>query len=252
MRTLLTMLLAASVATASSAQEVVIFDSVNEGFRPAVDAASFLGFTVNAYESGQEAEWTAAVADGADIVVFDVNSNFTEPQLVSFQLDAIEDYLNANPNGKAIVALWFMGSEAGHPLWPLMDIAYCSDFNEPPPLNNWAPGHPIWAGLPDPLINSGPYFVDGAKVSVGGDGLAIGGFSADPATCEAGLVLSGDCRTLYIGLTGRGGDLDSDTDGVADWNELYRNAYPHLLADCGGATPIVPSSWGRIKVEFGE
>jgi hypothetical protein len=234
------------IPAAALAQEVVVYDSVHEGNRPAVDAGIALGYDVHAYESGGEAAWIADVADGADIVVFDVNSNYTAPDaLVSLQLNAIADYLNANPDGRAVVALWFMAFEPGHTLWSLMNVSFCSDYTTTIPIYQWDAVHPIWDGIPNPIRNEETFWnVDGAKVEPTGGGIAIGGFTNAPAACQAGLVVNADGSTVYIGETGRGGTYDDDGDSIRDWEELYRNIYGFLLS---GPTPTQQSSWSVIK-----
>jgi hypothetical protein len=233
------------IPAAALAQEVVVYDSINEGIRPAVDAGIALGYDVHAYQDGGEAAWIADVADGADIVVFDVNSNYMAPHVVSLQLDAIVDFLNANPNGRAAVALWFMGYEAGHPLWSLMNVSFCNDYNVTIPVYQWDAAHPIWDGIPNPIRNEeSSWYVDGGKVEPTGGGIAIGGFTNAPAACQAGLVVNAAGSTVYIGETGRGGTYDDDGDSIRDWEELYRNIYGFLL---GGPVPTQESSWSVIK-----
>ncbi len=226
------------------AQEIVVYDSINEGVRCAVDAGNAIGANVHAYENGQEAAWIADVADGADIVVFDCNSNYT---VRSDQLDAMANYLNTYPGGKAVCALWFMGYESGHPLWQIMDVQHCTDFSTTMPIYPWM-GHPIWNGIPNPINNEETYwYVDGSMVEPIGGGMAIGGFAPTSTYCQAGLVLNSDCSTVYIGETGRGGTYDDDADGVRDWVELYINIYNYLL---NSPSPVEESTWGEIKSLF--
>jgi len=243
MRMLLSIGVALLLTGAAGAVEVVIYDSVPTGFRPAVDAATMLGYDVHAYDDTGIDAWIADVADGADIVVFDCHSNYQDYRN-SLQLDAISRFLSDNPGGVATVALWFMGSESGHPLWTQMGVQYCSDIApDPLPIYSWA-DHPIWDGLPDPLQQEEcGWYTDGARVEPT-TGTAIGGFTPDPASCQAGLVIGPECRTAYIGLVGTCGYLDMDSDGRPDWVELYHNIFPWLLSD---PSPTETGTWGAIK-----
>lgn len=229
----------------ATAQEIVIYDSApgTSHARPAFDAGNMIGADVHAYDDSQISQWIADVLDGADIVVFDCHSNYSEDYR-STQLDAIQSYLTDYADGMAVVALWFMGSEASHPLWTTMDVSYCSDFTTIIPIYQWE-GHPIWSGIPDPINNSEiGWYRDGARVEPTGGGLAIGGFSSTPQSCQAGLVINGACRTVYIGEVGVGGWPDDDSDGVPDWTELYVNIFNWLLDE---PSPVDNSTWGQIK-----
>jgi hypothetical protein len=225
------------------AQEIVIYDSVQGTghARPAVDAGNMIGADVHAYDDYGIDAWIADVLDGADIVVFDCHSNYSE-EYDSTQLDAIQSYLTTYPDGMAVVALWFMTYEVGHPLWTTMGVSYCSDFTSPIPIYQWE-GHPIWSGIPNPINNTDVYYRDGAKVEPTGDAVAIGGFTSSPETCQAGLVING-CRTVYIGECGVGGWPDDDSDGVPDWTELYVNIFNWLLDE---PSPVSSTTWGQIK-----
>jgi hypothetical protein len=233
------------LAVPALATECVIYDSVHEDNRPAVDAATFLGFDVHAYESGEEQLFIDDLADGADIVVFDCNSDYSAR--VSYQLDAIQTFLTNYPSGNAAVALWYMGYEPTHPLWTTMDVSYCFDFTETKPIYHWV-AHPIWDGIPNPIRSEETgWYRDGANVEpIGGPNVqAIGGFTATSAYCEAGLVIGDDGRTVYIGETGRGGTYDDDSDGIRDWEELYRNIFTSFTV-----VPVEGATWGAVKAMY--
>jgi hypothetical protein len=228
-------------AGSASAQQIVIYDSRNEGNRPAVDAGLAIGADVHAYQLGEQSDWIADVLDGADIVVLDVNSNYSER---SDQLDALVTYMTAYPEGKAVCATWFMSLYPSHPIWQIMDIQFCSDIATTVPIYQWAT-HPIWTGIPNPIRNQETdWLVDGAMVTPIGAGVAVGGFTQTPAYCQGGLVVNGQNRTVYIGETGRGGTYDDDGDGVRDWVELYTNVFAFLLT---APTPLTETSWSRVK-----
>jgi hypothetical protein len=230
--------------------EIVIYNSVIEIYQPAVDAANALSTNVKAYYSGSEAAWIADVADGADIVVFDVHSNYTDggpATAVSLQLDAFHNYLLADSHHRGVIALWFMGFEPAHAIWSDFGVSYCSDFFTAMPMRQWDTSHPIFAGVPNPLLATyDAWFRDGAMVEPTAGATAIGGFSASPTFCQAGVVVGPQDRTVYLGETGVcSGGSDTDGDSVPDWEELYYNAYTYLLSH--GPTATEPATWGSIK-----
>jgi hypothetical protein len=252
MRTLaaLSLLLLLASPVQAGDPEIVIYNSVSDLYQPAVDAAWAMSSNVAVYYSGSEAAWIADVADGADIVVFDVHSNYTDggqATLVSLQLDAFHNYLVADTHNRGVIALWFHGLELGHPIWGDFGVNYCSEFFSPLPMRQWDTGHPIFAGVPNPLLATyDGWFRDGSMVEPTGGATAIGGFSAGPATCQAGVVVGPQDRTVYLGETGVcSGGNDSDGDLTPDWQEMYENIYLYLLSH--GPTATEPSTWGSIK-----
>lgn len=230
------------------AAEIVIFDSVSFGYRPAVDAGAAISADVHAYTAGEGNLWINDVGDGADIVVYDCGSTSTRSPGGDrhAMLNAIVDYLNTNPDGVAVVALWFMEDLPGHDLWTIMDVTYCDYSVDPLPIHHWA-AHEIWTGIPDPLRRQESGLTKEAmKVSATGGGNAIGGYTSGPSACEAGLVVGDDDRTVFIGLYGTGAPYDDDFDGVSDWEELYRNVFCFLLY----GVPVEEETWTAIKALF--
>jgi hypothetical protein len=230
--------------------EIVIYNSVVETYQPAVDAAWSVSSNVKVYYSGGEASWIADVNDGADIVVFDVHSNYTDggqADLVSLQLDAFHAYLTSDSHHRGVIALWFMGFESSHPLWGDFGVSYCSDYFSVLNLDQWDTGHAIFAGVPNPLRQTyDGWFRDGAMVEPAAGAVAIGGFGASPAYCRAGAVIGPEDRTVYLVETGVGSaGNDFDGDSVPDWEEMYYNIYIYLLTH--GPTGVEPTTWGSIK-----
>lgn len=238
------------------AQEIVIFDSWAYPYgnaTPARDAGAMLGANVKGYVSGEEGLWMADMQDGADIVVFDVCSNYTlgapapgQMQILSQQLDAMYAFLVEHPCTIGIVAFWGMAYEPG-PIWSFFDVQWCWDVQpDPIPLYQWNATHQIFAGVPDPVMNQEVgWYLDGSAVEPTGGGTAIAGFTRSPSACYAGLVVGDDLRTYYIGETGAGGFPDSDYDGTRDWTEMYYNIYTYALSVNPSATE--PATWGALK-----
>jgi hypothetical protein len=230
--------------------EIVIYNSVSSSYEPAVDAAYAVSSDVKVYYSGDEAGWIADLADGADIAVFDVHSNYTDdpPQiLASLQLDAMHTFLTSDSHHRGVIALWFMSSEIAHPVWGDFGVSYCSEFFTPIPMNQWDTSHPIFSGVPNPLLAPyDGYYRDGAKVEPTMGATAIGGFTVSPTSCQAGVVVGPEDRTVYIGETGIcSGGSDTDGDSVPDWQEMYQNIYGYLLTH--GPTAAEEATWGAIK-----
>jgi hypothetical protein len=250
MRGLLIGLLAVLVATPAFAQEIVIFDSYAGDFggieAARLAAAMVGGATVGSYGAGQEASWIADVNNGADIVVFDVCSNYTASvphHILSAQLDAMHAWHLSNPDGCGVLALWFMGFEP-HPIYAYYGVSRCNDFGSVIPLYQWT-SDPVWSGVPNPVPQgTDAWAIDGSMVEPAAGTEVLGGFTASAQTCQAGLVAHNSRHTWFIGETGNGGDVDSDFDGTYDWVELYFN----IFGQCGaGPTAAEPTTWSAVK-----
>jgi PKD repeat protein len=161
-------------------------------------------------------------------------------------LDALQSYLAASKDHKAIVQSWQAGSYPSHPVWATLGIAAPQDLYTYAPLGWWYVYHPLF-NLPNAVpeldqFNGTGAVVYGASCTLTGSaGPGLGGFGGAPDPSMAGIVLSPDNRTIYKGLLDFCNDQDANANGKWDVQEWWENAIKTLY----------PRTW-RVLVLFAD
>jgi len=184
-----------------------------------------------AYESG---EW--------DMVILAEDSwgktNGSDYDLVLSHIEA---------GGSAIVHSWIVGygaAQQNHPLWAAMGASYAGWLTSPSSLYWWDDSHALFDDVPEfaDLTNLG-YLAYGARMNVLGDpDTGLGGFTPDPSSGNAGVIIGAGEKTIYKGLTDNLNDGDLDGDSMMDAAEWWANAVDYLLNPGAGDVPWLSES----------
>jgi PKD repeat protein len=157
------------------------------------------------------------------------------------EFTAVQAYLAASPNHKAVVESWAAAADdlrKNNPLWSEMGVTLSSKLTSPQSLYWWSPHHPLFNSPQDapPYTDLAPlgYLSYGSAAAVAGEpGSALGGFTQDRQPGQAGIVWSDDGRTLYKGIIDAPNNADLNDDGIWDAEQWWQNAlrllYPRSI-----------------------
>jgi Repeat of unknown function (DUF6923) len=140
---------------------------------------------------------------------------------------ALDNYVLGG--GKLVIHDWAVSSDASHPLWTTLGIAFVSDDMDPPdPVFWWRPAHPFFntpESVPQFTTLTGEiYGIYGQHVRRQPGFTALAGYTTPgPDADQAALILGNDRRTVFKGFLDGQNNADLDGDGVLDGVELWIN-----------------------------
>ncbi|MBC7220040.1 YbjN domain-containing protein [Candidatus Bipolaricaulota bacterium] len=201
--------------------------------------AALKGLGLEFAETSDEFDFFVALTEGGpwDLVIVDEYSR----RLGGETLDAIADCIAGGR--RVYMNYWDWYEETASPFGAL----WLSDYEEPLPIYVWDDAHPLFT-TPNVVMLLQPTadtcIVDGAFFATTEGGVALAGYSPDPAENQAAIIVGNEGRTvLFGGILGLFSG-DEDDDGRADGLEFAENVIAFLLA-----TPIVrpwPPLWTAV------
>ncbi len=201
--------------------------------------AALKGLGLDFAETSDEFDFFVALTEGGpwDLVIVDEYSR----RLGGETLDAIADCIAGGR--RVYMNYWDWYEETASPF----GVLWLSDYEEPLPIHIWETQHPLFT-TPNVVMLLQPTadtcIVDGAFFATTEGGVALAGYSPDPAEDQAAIIVGNEGRTvLFGGILGLFSG-DEDDDGRADGLEFAENVVAFLLA-----VPIVrprPPLWSAI------
>lgn len=130
--------------------------------------------------------------------------------------------------GRIIVETFDIDGSHSDPtdLWRLCGVQPAGDLGDAPPVFAWLPGHSLFSqpvGVPAQLAPQDLYSDDGDRLRVLDGGVAIAGFSPQPAAEQAAIVLGADGRCLINAFIISTDVEDANDDGLLDGVALWIN-----------------------------
>ena len=175
-------------------------------------------------ETNSSSAFLVALQSGTawDLVIIDQYAQFLGSEVIA----EVGRYVEAG--GRAYINYWDWDFDLAR----IFDAEPLTSLFSPAPIRRWDAAHPLFAtpnAVPDLTPTRDTCHRDGARFRVIDRGYAAAGYTASPASGEAGVIVGNDGRTvLFAGIAGLFDD-DADFDGIADMAELAENAIRFLL-----------------------
>ncbi len=226
-----TVALSAMGGSGGSLTNILLFEYVNQHYF--LSALNELGLNYQAFGPGGEAAFNAAVSSAdvnTTLVVFDVASSFSD-------FGPITTFVNSG--GHAIFAFWALDQQPA--VAAAFDVSVVSYYFTPQPVYNWGNSQ-LFAGLPNPFVLvQGGWGINGDLLNPIAGGTAVAGYTSNPASNQAALVIGNSGRTILNGFLVDNAQTGSDAVQFAE-NEIQM-----LLSGSQLPIPITPTVSGAFS-----